>query len=425
MARVGGQPFGTLANYKLSAYATGDFAGVSAITTFAPNLRTNLAYVMVEEQFAGANRGNAQTTTARGEDYALIVSPELTPFKGLDLKPLYSYFHAQGITQTPVRRNLVNIRTVGGVLGPSASMGGAACPLAPATSGAAGTLAPLSAACANAGALDHQEDRHTIGLDARWRMGPFGFDPTVYFQWGQMDSQAAISTGATKKVEADMSAWLIDLVGSYQTGPLLLELRGIYSTGNKARDNLSKRIRYFQPLDTDGAYYAGWASIMALGIDYFNGVAMQGMGANVGYDRYGRAQLGFRATYNFTPSLAVYGVVSPTWTAEKVDTDTNAGGDPGGVGPSPTVGRTTVSDKSWVEGDSRYIGTEVNLGFTWRFAANVSFDLMGAWLAAGHALDTTECQTPAVAAAGCAGGTLVKRDATDAYQAAARVRLAF
>jgi len=49
---------------------------------------------------------------------------------------------------------------------------------------------------------------------------------------------------------------------------------------------------------------------MALGVDYFNGVSMAGMGSNIGYDRYGRAQLGFRATYTVVPPLSFYAVVT-------------------------------------------------------------------------------------------------------------------
>ena len=43
----------------------------------------------------------------------------------------------------------------------------------------------------------------------------------------------------------------------------------------------------------------------------------ESMATNVGYDRYGRRELGFRATYSLTPQLAFYGIVSPTWTDEK------------------------------------------------------------------------------------------------------------
>ncbi len=404
MARAGGQPFANLATYKLATYAASDFAGVSAVTTLAPNIKSNLTWVIVEDQLAGANRGNPSLKTGRGEDYALIFSPEYTPFKGLDLKPLYSWFHADGVTHIAARRNLVNRGTAGGLLGPGTSMG-----------------APIGPSAA--GDPTYHEDRHTIGFDARWRVGPFGLDPTIFYQWGRMDSQAGSSaTGAAiKKVTADMSAFFFDIIGSYQLGPLLLELRGDYSTGNKARDNLAKGIRYFQPLTTDGIYYAGWAQIMALGVDYFNGVSMGGLGYNIGYDRYGRAQLGVRATYTFAPPFSVYGVVSPTWTAEKVDTDTNSGLVPGAVGL--TVGRTTVSNNSWVSGDSNYLGTEANLGLTWRFSPNAAFDLVGAWLFAGDAQNTAECVGGAPGT--CAGGTVVKKDAKDAYTLAARVRLAF
>jgi hypothetical protein len=74
-----------------------------------------------------------------------------------------------------------------------------------------------------------------------------------------------------------------------------------------------------------------------------------------------------------------------------------------------------VDDRSWVEGDSRYIGTEVDLGFTWRFAANTAFDLVGSYLFAGAALGTAEVLN----------GVHTRRDPRDAYQVAARVRLAF
>src|SRR5213594_1891347 len=404
MARAGGQPFANLATYKLATYAASDFAGLSTITTFLPNLRSNLTWVIVEDQLAGANRGNPSLKTGRGEDYALIFSPEYSPFKGLDLKPLYSWFHADGITHIAARRNLVNRGSAGGLLGPGTSMG-----------------APVSPSAA--GDPTYHEDRHTIGFDARWRVGPFGLDPTIFYQWGRMDSQAGSSaTGAAiKKVTADLSAFLVDIIGSYQLGPLLLELRGDYSTGNKARDNLAKGIRYFQPLTTDGIYYAGWAQIMALGVDYFNGVSMAGMGSNIGYDRYGRAQLGFRTTYTVVPPLSFYAVVSPTWTAEKVDTDTNAGLVPGAVGL--TTGRLTVSQNSWASGDSSYLGTEADLGLRWRFSPNAAFDLVGAWLFAGDAQNTAECVGGAPGT--CAGGTVVKKDAKDAYTLAARVRLAF
>src|SRR6266481_495482 len=116
VARAGGQPFGTLANYKIY-YANGDFAGLDLYSTFTPDIKNHFAFVIVEDQLAGGNRlpagsTSTQNRTSRGEDYAFIISPEFTPFKGLDLKPMFSWFHADGLTSTNARRNAFNVRTI-------------------------------------------------------------------------------------------------------------------------------------------------------------------------------------------------------------------------------------------------------------------------------------------------------------------------
>jgi hypothetical protein len=393
VARAGGQPFATLASYKVASYAQGDFAGLSAITTFTPSVKSNLTFALIEDQLAGGNRAAAPVRTNRGDDYAFIVAPEFTPFKGLDLKPLFSWFHVDGNTSSSTRGNHANRRTVGGTTN---------------SPGANGTTT-------TAGNAALHEERFTVGLDARWRVGPFGFDPTVYYQWGNRDTQAIRTDGSVGAVESYTSAWLVDMTGSYQLGPLLLELRAVYSTGNKARDNLSRSIRYYQPLDADGSYLTGWANIFSTGVDYFNGGFLP-MTRWITYDRYGLATAAFRATYSITPALRVYGIVNPRWTPEKVDVDTGVTGASAtanaGAGNVP---RTIVSDKSFVEGDSNYLGTEVDLGFTWRFAPNTAFDLVGAYLFAGGALTTAEVLN----------GVPTRRSANDGYQVAARIRLAF
>jgi len=395
VARAGGQPFGTIANYKIY-YANGDFAGLDLYSTFTPDIKNHFAFVVVEDQLAGGNRSTATTRTSRGEDYAFIISPEITPFKGLDLKPMFSWFHADGLTAGAARRTAANVRTVGGNIAGAAAVGGGA----------------------PAGDSTNQEDRYTVGLDARLRIGPFGLDPTVSYQWGKYDTQAQRSNGSIGRVEGDASAWLFDVIGSFQLGPLLLEARAMYTTGNKARDNLSLSKRYYEPLNLDTGYFSGgWLGILGLGVDYFNGGggANQSMDTNIGYDRYGRAQFALRATYSITPALSIYGVVAPTWAAEKVDTDTGCPALTVATSNAGCTARIIVSDRSLVEGDSRYIGTEVNGGITWRFAANTAFDLAGYYLAAGPALKMTEILN----------GVPVKRDQHDAYYASARVRLSF
>jgi hypothetical protein len=239
VARAGGQPFGTIANYKIY-YANGDFAGVDLSTTFTPDIKNRFAYVIVEDQLAGGT-GRRDDAHDRGEDYAFIVSPEFRLFKGLDLKPMFSWFHADGLTATAARRNAVNVRTVGGTMNGAAGLGGGA---------PAGDAA------------DHEE-RYTVGLDARWRIGPFGLDPTISYQWGNYTTQAFRTNGSVGAVKGDASAWLFDVIGSYQLGPLLLEMRGVYSSGNKARDNLSLSKRYYEPLNTDTSYWSAGSAFSA------------------------------------------------------------------------------------------------------------------------------------------------------------------
>src|SRR3989441_13158337 len=127
VARAGLQPFAGLANYKV-AYANGDFAGLSTVTTFAPNLKVKLGYVMVEDEMAGGDRGAAGAKVSRGNDFAIIISPEYTVFKGLDVKPLYSYFYADGQTQAAARRDAADVHLSGGSTNAAATFGSASNP---------------------------------------------------------------------------------------------------------------------------------------------------------------------------------------------------------------------------------------------------------------------------------------------------------
>src|SRR5215471_5406838 len=130
VARAGGQPFATIANYKVY-YANGDFAGLDLYTTFTPNIKNHIAWVDAEDTLAGGNRSASRVSstlpggaTTRGKDFAIIESLEFTPFKGLDLKPMFSWFHADGVTATTSRRNATNRRTVGGSMNGASAYGG-------------------------------------------------------------------------------------------------------------------------------------------------------------------------------------------------------------------------------------------------------------------------------------------------------------
>ena len=360
--RLGAQPFGAAATYKLAAYANGDFAGVNWVTRFGPAAALNLTYVQVEEELTGVDFFNsAGVGGPRGEDWAIIASFDFSPFKGLDIKPMYSYFHAAGVTNGSARQGRGGIANAAAVFRPT-----------------------------------DVEARHTIGVDARWTAGPISVHPTLLYQFGSRDTVAD---------EADISAWFFDVRAGFQVGPLTLSAMGMYTSGNKAGDDLTDKVRFFQPLNTDTSYGADWGTqIYSLGIDYFNilysPVGGLNPGVAIGYDRYGRMGGGVKAAYAFTPALTVGAAVTAFWTAREVDTDSTLTA-AGGLAPS-----------AGASGDERYLGTEANLSMTYRFTPGVTFDLAGGYLFAGDALGYTSARASS-------------RDPDNVAIGTARVRFAF
>jgi hypothetical protein len=367
--RLGAQPFE--AQYKIATLATGDFSGAHLTSQLTPMLRANLTYAQMEEASTGPKDG-----FIRGEDFAIITSIEITPFKGLDIRPIFSYASYTGPASTSTRqaRGGVGTGTANFQVCPSNSLAGAAngCPVP-----------------GNGSAI---EDRFTVGVDSRWRFGPFSLDPTVFYQFGSRDQMALVASrtsGPGVQTTLKRDAWYVDIRGGWQAGPLLLELAGIYTTGNKAQDRIDlngSRLKFYEPLDTDGSYFSGWAEIMGNATtDYFNAFRAPSASLrptiNVGYDKYGLILAGARASYALTPSFTLRTMASARWTAQSVDTASTVAN---ATGLTPRCSALTVDNGSCVDrGTARYLGTELDIGFQWRFAPNVALDFAAAYVFMG------------------------------------------
>ena len=72
-------------------------------------------------------------------------------------------------------------------------------------------------------------------------------------------------------------------------------------------------------------------------------------------------------------------------------------------------------------GDARYLGTELNLGFQWRFVPNVAFDVVGSYMISGNAL-ATHLTTSASGGAVGVSHTQNGRNPQDIQAITARVR---
>jgi hypothetical protein len=409
VARLGLQPFGTDATYKLATYAQGEFAGVNLFSQITPNLKMLLTYVQVEsnlygtgtqtgmpfnpntQALAGSSTSQSQN---RGNEWAMIGAPEITVMKGLDIKPMFSTFYASGTTSSSARVGRGGIGTGAEFQGCSAG-------------GAAGTCA---AAGISRGGLN--ENRNTVGVDGRYRMGPFSLDPSFLYQFGSRDAVLNSSLAVSNPVQfaqlvnagvipdrvnhAKISAFLMDLRAGYQLGPLLIEGLGVYSSGNTSRSTTLQKVHYYQPLDTDTAYLADWGSqLSSLGLDYdntFNEAAQRVAypGNVIGWDKYGRAQVGLKATYSFTPTLSVMAGASGHWTAQSIDKNgvpvTGIGLLPSWNGcPSSLTGGGCVAGNN-KESKSSFIGTELQAVVSWKFVPGISWDNGAGVLFPGQAL---------------------------------------
>ena len=442
--RLGAQPF--TVTHKLSALATGDFPGAYVSIALTPQIKVNLTYAQIEEQSTGVADG-----FFRGDDFAFIGSVDISPFKGLDLRPLYAYLYVNGATSTDVRSGRGGL-AVGAAQFPTTGLG----TLVP---GAGTTAANFPVILPNGGSAI--EERHTIGLDAKWTYGPFYLDPTFLYQWGHRDfvvpttvtvpctssiapvagnvpgcvGTASVGTGlgpfgtGNTLQRQTMNAYLLDVTGGWRSGPLLIEGRFSYTSGNKANEDVRdprQNLHYFQAISTDAQWWGGWGEISTIGIDYFNSLladnGQRGLTPNfaVGYDKYGLIRGGARASYALTPAFTVRGSVIPTYTAEKVNND---GIKAGGSGVTPGNFGRAISE------GSRYLGTEIDAGITWRFAPGLTFDLVGGYMFIGDGYSSAlATANPATTTNVNGATTAINRPDTnvkDVSTVAARVRYSF
>jgi hypothetical protein len=337
------------------------------------NCNTTASFGGVINIGTSPNAGGIGYGQLRGDDFAVIIAPEITPIKGLDLKPMFSYFYASGTTSGSARQGRGGVNTT------------------TAFANSDGSWRP-----------GMNENRYTVGMDGRLRMGPFSLDPTLLYQFGNRDVivPAALAgpsgKAAGSKAQADISAWLFDIRGGFQIGPLLLEGSYMFSSGNKARDTTLNNVYYFQPLTTDTSYMADWGSqLSALGLDYLNaqmesGLAIAYPGVSIGWDKYGRHQIGAKATYFLTPSLSGNLGVNVHLTHRAIDTDGITQNSVGGVAgggllPAYATGRQA--------GDTNYMGTELFSVVTWRFAPGLSWDNAAGYMFTGEGFDALTLAT--------------------------------
>ena len=374
--RGGAQP-GQGHDYKFGLILGGDFPGVSVSTNWAPNVKSTLTWVQVRE---GLFR--TQSTTARnGESYAVLASVEVTPFKGLAVKPTYVYKDGDG----------GNNGTVGLGYEPKDGF-----------------------VYSNAGAASaHNTHVHTFGAEAKWTMGALRIEPSVFWQLGSQGIAPQRINNSVKN-SVDVRSWIFDGIAGYRLGPLDLSTRFMYTPGQETQHRVANGsdIGYWQtPVDSGFAYFTGYTEIQTSQVEYNNALLSGCPGCtlreNPSYDKYGRIMWAVKADYSLTPALNFYGIINMSWTDEDVDNTKIVG----------ATGSIASQRGDQIRGEENYLGTELDLGMTWRFAPNTALDLVWAYMWTGSAHDQS------TNAANQAAG--VVNDAKDVYKAVARIRFTF
>ncbi len=141
--------------------------------TIIPTMKLLLDYVYITQGATGRGDG-----FNRGYGFAINAAGDITPFKGLDIRPLVSWIQLEGSTTSSYSGPCLGR---GGVpaQGPCAPTAGAA---AANENGGPSTIGPVPGGsptafgvpgtpCFEAGSV---ENRYTAGFDSVWRSGPPG-----------------------------------------------------------------------------------------------------------------------------------------------------------------------------------------------------------------------------------------------------------
>jgi len=379
--RAGAQPFKGH-EYKFGLIAGGDFPGVAVETKWTPNISSTLTYVQVRE----ALFRTVSTTARQAESYAWLLSAEVAPMKGLTVKPTYVYKNGDG-------GNPGGAATGADDLGYEAK------------DGFVYTVSGVPAS--------HKTHVHTIGAEAKWAMGPLRIEPSIFWQFGKQGVSPVLVNNQVKN-DVDVHSWIFDGIAGYRLGPLDLSTRFMYTPGQDTQHMVrnGSDIAYFQtPVNSGFAYMTGWTELQTSQVEYNNALITGCPGCtlrqNPSYDKYGRIMWAVKADYTLTPALNFYGIVNASWTDKDVDKTQIIG----------ATGSVASGTGSQIRGENNYLGTELDLGMTWRFAPNVALDLVWAYMWTGSAFDQSTNATNQAAG--------VVNDSKDVYKAVSRIRFTF
>lgn len=340
--RLGGFPADVTPLHPHLLY-TMDAGGGNVTFTFTDQVSVLLHYVQLEEdldRFAGSAK--------IGEDYLTGATLMLKPLPALDLHIPFVYGHGQA-------------------------------PFGPSLVGGGGPFNGVTGDSINV----TTEDRYYIGVDSRFRWGNTSIEPTFIYLFGSRDFVGGADT--------DYNAFEAQLVLSHTMGPWLLRLKGAYTSGNSAGDDINNRgigsradVKGFRPLGIDGFHRFGeWFEIFGRSDVDATGQAIGPVsgGEQGTFDRFGWMLVGANVEYKMTDALVLVGSAGGFWTPKVPRCPASV---------RAVVAGQTVCTNAAVNftGNSTYVGTEVDIGLRYTIMPGLTWTPLFGWAFLGDAYNT-------------------------------------
>jgi hypothetical protein len=355
--QLGGIPANVTPLHSYLLY-TMDAGGGSLTFDFTDRVSLLLHYIQLEEdldRFVGSAK--------LGEDYLAGATLMLKPLPGLDLHLLGIYGHLQA----PFGPNLlIGTGPFNGIVGDAANV--------------------------------TTEDRYYIGFDARYRLGNLSIEPSFIYLLGTRkfctpgsltNTEGAVipcTSAPTGSRDIKFKAFEAQLVAQYTAGPWLGAGKFAYTSGNAANDDINNTgigqksaVKGFRPLGVDGYHIFGdWFEILGRSeVDSIGSVTFIRPGKQGTFNTFGWMVVGAKSEYLASDKLVLEGAVGGFWTAEK--TACSARFRIGSV-----TGPCAVPALDFT-GNSRYAGTEVDVGLRYTILPGLILTPRFGWAFLGSA----------------------------------------
>jgi hypothetical protein len=280
----------------------GNVGGGQTRVTFTDQAALLLYYVQAEEDvYTFPHMPGAGEEGRLGEDYVTGGNLQLRPIDGLDLHLVGTYGHVHNPFGAVIRGN----------------------------SGPFGAII-------NDDVNVTTESRYYLGFDSRYRIGNLSIEPFFFYLLGtrnfcapgtQINSRGTLipcTSPVGSPTSTDFNAYIGSFLVRYTTGPLLLQAKYVYGSGNRAGDDINNRgngrradVKGWRGYYTKGSpIWREWFEIMgraevdATSIDTFRRQFESAI-----FDHFGYQEVAVRPEYQMTDNLILEAAVGAFWTA--------------------------------------------------------------------------------------------------------------